>query len=136
MARLRLDSQIWHGGLNQPFGKLKEVTAYATTDFVSDRAQTVELRLGGKNSWKVWLNGKYLFGRDEYHFDAEIDQYSMPAQLQAGRNTILVKVCQNEQTENWTVEWEFQLRVTDSLGTPIASARSPRFEANTANAQH
>jgi hypothetical protein len=121
--------------MNQPFGKLKEVTAYATTDFFSDRAQTVELRLGGKNSWKVWLNGKYLFGRDEYHFDAEIDQYSMPAQLHTGTNTILVKVCQNEQTENWTTEWEFQLRATDSLGTPIVSAGSSRIEANTANAQ-
>ncbi len=108
--------------MNQPYGKLKEVTAYASTDFVSDRAQSVELRLGGKNSWKVWLNGKLLFGRDEYHFDSEVDQYSMPAPLQSGRNTILVKVCQNEQVEDWTTEWEFQLRITDSLGTPIVAA--------------
>jgi len=108
--------------MNQPYGKLKEVTAYASTDFVSDRAQSVELRLGGKNSWKVWLNGKLLFGRDEYHFDSEVDQYSMPAPLQSGRNAILVKVCQNEQVEDWTTEWEFQLRITDSLGTPIVAA--------------
>ena len=46
----------------------------------------------------------------------------MPAQLQAGRNTILVKVCQNHQVEKWTNEWEFQLRITDALGTPIVSA--------------
>ena len=109
--------------MNKPCGKLKEVTAYATTEFFSDRAQSVELRLGGKNSWKVWLNGKFLFGRDEYHTSAEIDQYLMPVQLQPGRNTILVKVCQNEQVEEWTEEWEFQLRVTDALGTPIVSAR-------------
>ena len=108
--------------MNQPCGKLKEVTAYATMDFTSDRAQPVELRLGGKNSWKVWLNGKLLFSRDEYHANAEIDQYPMPAQLQAGRNTILVKVCQNHQVEKWTNEWEFQLRITDALGTPIVSA--------------
>jgi hypothetical protein len=108
--------------MNQPYGKLKEVVAYAATDFFSDRAQPVELRLGGKNSWKVWLNGKFLFGRDEYHTIAEIDQYPMPAELQPGHNTILVKVCQNEEVEAWTVEWEFQLRVTDSLGTPIAPA--------------
>jgi hypothetical protein len=50
----------------------------------------------------------------------------MPAQLQAGRNTILVKVCQNEQTEEWTVEWDFQLRVTDALGTPILSTATGR----------
>ena len=112
--------------LNQPCGKLKEVTGYAATEFFSDRPQAVELRLGGDNSWKVWLNGKLLFGHDEYHFNAEIDAYQMPAQLQAGRNTILVKVCQNEQTEDWAVDWEFQLRVTDSLGTPILSATPGR----------
>ena len=115
--------------MNQSCGKLKGVLAYATTDFISDRAQSVELRLGGKNSWKVWLNGKLLFGRDEYHTNAEIDQYPMPAQLQPGRNTILVKVCQNEQVEDWTNEWEFQLRVTDSLGTPLVSASDFRSAA-------
>ncbi len=112
--------------LNQPCGKLKEVIAYAATDFISDRAQAVELRLGGDNSWKVWLNGKLLSGHDEYHFNAEIDQYPMAAQLQPGHNTILVKVCQNEQTEDWAVDWEFQLRVTDSLGTPILSAATTK----------
>ena len=35
---------------------------------------------------------------------------------------ILVKACQNEQTEKWTVEWEFQLRVCDSTGTAILAA--------------
>jgi len=111
--------------MNAPCGKRKGVLAYATTEFYSERAQAVELRLGGKNSWKVWLNGQLLFGRYEYHTGAEIDQYRMPAHLQPGRNTILVKVCQNEQMEDWTNEWEFQLRVTDSLGTPMASARAP-----------
>lgn len=121
--------------MNQPFGKLKEVTAYATAEFFSPQSQSVELRLGGKNSWKLWLNGKLLFERDEYHADAEIDQYLMPAQLQPGRNVILVKVCQNEEVKEWTEEWEFQLRVTDSLGTPIVSTRNsnPAEAASGAN---
>jgi hypothetical protein len=112
--------------MNQPCGKLKEVMAYATTDFYSDRARAVELRLGGKNSWRLWLNGKLLFAHDEYHTNTEIDQYLMSAQLQAGRNTILVKVCQNEEVKEWTEEWEFQLRITDALGTPIVSTSAPR----------
>jgi hypothetical protein len=112
--------------MNQPCGKLKEVMAYATTDFYSDRARAVELRLGGKNSWRLWLNGKLLFAHDEYHTNTEIDQYIMRAQLQAGRNTILVKVCQNEEVKEWTEEWEFQLRITDALGTPIVSTSAPR----------
>ena len=109
--------------LNKPCGALKEVAGYAFTEFYSDKARPVELRLGCKNAWKVWLNGKLLFGRDEYHRGMEIDQYRLAAELKPGRNSILVKICQNEQTEKWTVEWEFQLRITDVLGTPIASAK-------------
>lgn len=108
--------------LNQPLGALKEVTAYARTEFVADRARPAELRLGCKNAWKIWFNGRLLFGRDEYHRGAEIDQYRLPIELRAGANEILVKVCQNEQTEDWTVEWEFQLRLTDPEGSPLRPA--------------
>lgn len=108
---------------NQPYTPLKGVTGYALAEFWSDTPRPAEIRLGCKNGWKVWLNGRLLFGRDEYHRGAEIDQYRMAAPLQAGRNVILVKCCQNEQTEDWTKEWEFQLRVTDAQGTPIRSTR-------------
>ena len=109
--------------LNKPFGALKEVTGYAMTEFQSDKARKVELRLGSQNGWKIWLNGKQLFGRDEYHRNMEIDQYRVAAELKPGRNVVLVKVCQNEQKEEWTKNWEFQLRVTDAIGTPIAQAK-------------
>lgn len=109
--------------LNKPLGTLKGVTGYACTTVNSSKAQSVELRLGSKNGWKVWLNGKFLFGRDEYHRAAEIDQYRLKADLQRGENVILVKVCQNEQVEDWTKEWEFQLRITDDIGSPIDLAR-------------
>ncbi len=108
---------------NKPFGMEKEVTGYAATEFVSEEARAVELRLGGKNGTKIWLNGEQVFARDEYHRGAKLDQYKIPVQLKAGKNTILVKCCQNEQKEAWTVEWEFQLRVCDSTGTAIASAK-------------
>lgn len=109
--------------VNLPLGKLKETIAYCYTELNASRAQPVEIRLGCKNAWKVWLNGKLLFGRDEYHRGAEIDQYRLPAELKAGKNTLLVKLGQNEQKEEWTVEWEFQLRVTDGLGTPVTPLR-------------
>jgi hypothetical protein len=109
--------------LNKPCGALKGVAGYAYTEFTAEKARPVELRLGCKNAWKVWLNGKYLFGRDEYHRGMEIDQYRLAGELKKGKNTILVKVCQNEQVEEWTKEWEFQLRITDALGTPVASAK-------------
>lgn len=109
--------------LNKPCGTLKGVAGYAYAEFHSDGKRPVELRLGCKNAWKVWLNGKFLFGRDEYHRGMEIDQYRLAGELKKGRNIILVKLCQNEQTEQWTKEWEFQLRVTDPLGAAIASAK-------------
>lgn len=104
---------------NQPFDALKEVTAYAVAEFRSDRERPVEIRLGCKNGWKVFLNGALIFGRDEYHRGAEIDQYRLAARLKAGRNVLLIKCCQNEQKEDWTKEWEFQVRITDASGTPI-----------------
>ena len=104
---------------NKPFGSLKGVTGYAVTTFDSATEREAELRLGCKNGWKVWLNGELLFGRDEYHRGAQMDQYKMKCRLKKGANTILVKCCQDEQKEEWTVEWEFQLRVCDSTGTAI-----------------
>ena len=107
---------------NKPYGDLKEVTGYAQTEFVSGSDRPAELRLGCKNAWKVWLNGELVFGRDEYHRGMRIDQYKLPVQLKKGSNTILVKACQNEQVEDWTVQWQFQLRVCDATGTAIHSA--------------
>lgn len=107
--------------LNKAYAPLKEVTGYAFTEFHSDAPRAAEIRLGSKNGWKVWFNGKYLFGRDEYHRGAELDQYKLPVQLRPGRNTVLVKLTQNEQKEDWTVEWEFQLRITDPAGRVLRS---------------
>ena len=107
------------------------MTAYAYHEFESAKAQEVELRLGCKNAWKIWLNGELVFGRDEYHRGQRIDQYKMPIKLRKGSNSILLKLCQNEQKQDWTVQWEFQLRVCDSTGTAIlatnrSDTNSPR----------
>ena len=98
---------------------LKGVLAYAVTDFVSAEDRPAEIRLGCKNAWKIWLNGEPVFEREEYHRGMEIDQYRMPVTLRKGPNTILVKLCQDEQRRPWTTEWEFQLRVCDEVGTAI-----------------
>lgn len=108
---------------NQAISSLKGAVGYATSEFWSDSARPAQVRLGCKNGWKVWVNGVLIFGRDEYHRSAEIDQYRMPVSLKAGKNVILVKCAQNEQTQDWAKEWEFQLRVTDEQGTPIVSTR-------------
>lgn len=112
--------------LNPPLGELKGVTGYASTVFNSPIEGPAELRLGCKNGWKIWFNGDFVFGRDEYHRGARIDQYRLPVTLKMGANTILLKVCQNEDVQDWTREWEFQLRVCDATGTAIlATDRQP-----------
>ena len=108
---------------NKPFDMLKDVVGYAYTEFDSSDERPAEIRLGCKNGWKVWLNGELLFQRDEYHRGMKLDQYKLPCQLKKGKNTILVKCCQNEQTETWTVEWQFQLRICDATGTAILASK-------------
>ena len=108
---------------NKPFTMLKEVTGYAYTEFNSSDERSAEIRIGCKNGWKVWLNGELLFARDEYHRGMKLDQYKLPVRLKKGANKVLVKCCQNEQTENWTVEWQFQMRVCDATGTAIAETK-------------
>ena len=108
--------------VNLEYGELKQVVAYAHTTFETPSARPVQLRLGCKNAWKIWLNDKLLFARDEYHRGMRIDQYAIEAELKKGPNTILVKLCQNEQKERWTKQWQFQLRITDSSGTAILAA--------------
>lgn len=116
--------------MNLPYGMLKEVVAYAYTEFQADGSRGAELRLGGKNAWKVWVNGKFVFGRDEYHRGKRIDQYTLPIDLKKGGNSILIKVCQNEQTQPWTKEWDFQVRISDSTGAAIlAKNRKPTAAA-------
>ncbi|HSJ03913.1 MAG TPA: hypothetical protein VK956_15730, partial [Verrucomicrobium sp.] len=107
---------------NKPLTMLKEATAYAVATVNSPEDRDAEIRLGCKNGWKVWVNGQFLFGRDEYHRGAQMDQYILKCHLKKGANTILVKCCQNEQKEQWTVEWEFQLRVCDATGTAILAS--------------
>jgi len=119
---MQSDDRFGMVDLNQPYpGYLKEVTAYAYHDFHSSEERPAQLRLGCKNAWKIWLNGEFIFGRDEYHRGAQMDQYILPAELKKGSNSLLIKLCQNEQMEDWTVEWEFQLRVCDETGKAIHS---------------
>lgn len=99
----------------------KGAAMYLTTEFHSTTARVVEFRLGTPNAWKIWLNGKMLFGRDEYHRGMAIDQYRVRGELKPGANTILLKLCQNEQKEDWAQRYEFQLRVADLSGLGIPS---------------
>lgn len=107
--------------LNKVLANHKGAIAYAAAEFVSDKDQEVDLRLGCINANKIWLNGELLTANHVYHANTSLDQYLARGQLKKGRNVILLKIAQNEQTEPWAQDWKFQLRVCDSIGTAILS---------------
>jgi hypothetical protein len=99
----------------------KGATMYLLTEFDSPRERKVELRLQTQNAWKIWVNEKPLFSRYEYHRGSMFDQYRVPVLMRAGRNTILLKICQDEEKEDWAQSYQFQLRVCDSNGSGVRS---------------
>ncbi|MCH2210570.1 MAG: hypothetical protein MK110_04665 [Fuerstiella sp.] len=100
----------------------KGAVMYAVTIFRSSAARDVEFRLGTPNAWKLWLNGELMFEREEYHRGTQMDQYRVPVSLRSGGNTILLKICQDEDEQNWAQRYQYQLRVSDSSGAAILSS--------------
>jgi len=100
----------------------KGAVTYATTTFVAEKSCEIEIRLGTPNAWKLWVNGEQIFARDEYHRGTFLDQYKVTAKLKPGPNQLLLKVCQNEQKEEWAQAWTFQLRVCDHSGIAVLPA--------------
>jgi hypothetical protein len=106
--------------LNKVIDKHMGAVAYAWVSILSPISQAVECRWMTPNASKLWVNGKLVAEHEIYHAAADpFDQYKAPAELRQGSNTIMLKVCQNEQTESWAQDWEFQFRLTDNLGGPL-----------------
>jgi hypothetical protein len=104
---------------NEAIGKLRDTVGYGYTVLTSDAERPVDVRVGSNNAVRIWLNGKEIYFREEYHHGMAMDQHIGRGVLQMGRNEILIKVCQNEQTEAWAQQWSFQLRVCDALGAAV-----------------
>jgi hypothetical protein len=105
--------------LNKAIGKNMGAVAYAFAAVVSPTERPVEIRVGTTNAVKIFLNGKLLFAREEYHHGMKMDQHVGFGTLKAGRNEILIKICQNEQTDTWAQNWSFQCRLCDAVGSPV-----------------
>lgn len=88
-----------------------EVT-YAFATVISPDAREVQFRFDSDDQGKVWLNGSEIFSHTKA-FMAIIDRYSIPVTLQPGKNSILVKVCNEEGA------CAFILRITDQNGKSI-----------------
>lgn len=105
--------------LNKALGKKKDSVAFAYTLIDSPAPAKIYVRAGCITALKIYVNGKQAFAREEYHHGMAMDQHAAPIHLEKGKNEILVKVCQNNQTESWAQKWEFQLRLTDAAGVKV-----------------
>ncbi|MGD9127129.1 MAG: hypothetical protein PVH19_07090 [Planctomycetia bacterium] len=110
-----------HVDLNKVLAKEKGVTAYVATEFLSDRDQDVELRISSHNALEIWVNGKSVGTFEFYHSGGQFDLYRVKAKLVKGKNTILMKVRQDEAVQPWTEGWWYRLRVCTPYGAALTS---------------
>jgi hypothetical protein len=113
----------------EPYEKAKDAIIYAFAILSLDEndllgpdgvAAGFQARLGCINANKVWVNGVQVASNEVYHSGSSIDQYVARCGLHAGINTVMLKICQNNQTQSWAQEFEFHFRLTDSTGRGIA----------------
>jgi hypothetical protein len=109
----------------------KGAVMYAYTTFDAAQERDVEIRLGTPNAWALWVNGKRVFGREEYHRGFALDQFRVGVKLNVGENAILLKLCQNENDQDWAQRYQFELRVCDQAGAAV----HPKANDRTANAE-
>ena len=105
--------------LNALLGKSKDSAAYLFAVVNAEKETPCQLRGGSQNAVQIFLNGKKVFEREEYHHGTTMDQHTGRGVLKAGPNIIVLKVCQNNQTEPWAQVWGAQLRVCDATGGPL-----------------
>jgi tetratricopeptide (TPR) repeat protein len=86
--------------------------AYAATFIQSSVEQTISVRIGADDAFKLWLN-QALILQDDLAKGAALDQFIALAKLHPGWNTLLIKSCQESG------KWEFRLRLTKPDGAPL-----------------
>jgi hypothetical protein len=105
--------------LNKALGKHKNAVAYALAVLDAPRATPCEVRVTCPTSAKIFVNGKEVYAHDEYHSGSPFDGMIGRGALKAGENVVVLKVCQNNQTQQWAQDWSFQMRVCDDTGGPL-----------------
>jgi hypothetical protein len=98
---------------------LKAVAGFAFAEVDSPSERPAQVRAASATAIKVFVNGREVLVHETYHQSFDRDAFVGPTRIVKGRNTILVKVCQNDQPEEWAQNWMFQLRLTDDLGAAV-----------------
>lgn len=109
------DDELGMIDVAEALGPVKGAVAYAFAQWNAPQATSAYIRYSSKNATKLWINGEQVAANEVYHSGSSVDQYVVGVELKKGTNDILLKVCQNEQSQPWAQDWQFQLRVTDQL---------------------
>ncbi|MCG9129291.1 hypothetical protein JT359_17010 [Candidatus Poribacteria bacterium] len=95
------------------FGKdINWSASYALATVTSPDEREVQFRVGNDDQAKIWLNGNQVYANTMVGW-ALVDDNIFPVKLKAGKNTILIKLC------NARLDWGFYLRITDNNGNPF-----------------
>ncbi|MDE0635289.1 MAG: tetratricopeptide repeat protein [Candidatus Poribacteria bacterium] len=97
--------------------------SYAMATLTSPDEREVLFRFSSDDQSKIWLNGTEVFA-DANAQSAILDKNTIPVTLKTGKNTILVKVCNEEMS------WGFYLRVTDVDGKPFKDLKINNVQDN------
>ena len=89
---------------------------YTFATVISPDEREVQFRFDSDDQGKVWLNGEEVFSHTKT-FMAIIDTYTIPVILKPGKNSILVKVCNEEGA------CAFYMRITDQNGQPFGDLK-------------
>ena len=111
--------------LNIGVGQHTEAIGYAATEFSSSTARDVEVRIGCYTAFKLWLNGELVLDRGDAYTGMSFDHYRVKIRLRDGKNTLLMKVCNDVPPPQVPKLWRFQLRVCDADGAAILSETRP-----------
>jgi hypothetical protein len=121
--------------LVRALGPVDEAVGYAYTEVESPESHQAQIRCSADDCLAVWLNGQKVFGREMWLNGTRFDRFITPVEIKAGRNRVLVKVCQGPHHRDPAVgnAWTFQLRfcTADGQGLRLPSVLGARRQAMT-----
>jgi hypothetical protein len=99
--------------MEQPNPRLDTILAYTWTTVNAPDERQARIWISAHNPAKIWFNGKEVSTINQDQQPVSDNQHAVPGTLQAGKNSILVKL----SGRRWG--WKLQLWLTDADGFPF-----------------